>query len=67
MAETDFLRELVRRTGCGLLLDVNNVFVSATNQRMIPMPISTRSRCLSSARSISAATRPMRMRAARRC
>lgn len=31
LAETDFLRELVRRTGCGLLLDVNNVFVSATN------------------------------------
>lgn len=29
--ETDFLREVVRRTGCGLLLDVNNVFVSATN------------------------------------
>jgi uncharacterized protein (UPF0276 family) len=32
-AETDFLSELVRRTGCGLLLDVNNVFVSATNHR----------------------------------
>lgn len=31
MSETDFLGELVRRTGCGLLLDVNNVFVSATN------------------------------------
>jgi uncharacterized protein (UPF0276 family) len=31
MSETDFLRELVRRTECGLLLDVNNVFVSATN------------------------------------
>ena len=31
MSETDFLSELVRRTGCGLLLDVNNVFVSATN------------------------------------
>jgi uncharacterized protein len=31
MSETDFVRELVRRTGCGLLLDVNNVFVSATN------------------------------------
>jgi uncharacterized protein (UPF0276 family) len=31
MTETDFIRELVRRTGCGLLLDVNNVFVSATN------------------------------------
>ena len=30
-SETDFLSELVRRTGCGLLLDVNNVFVSATN------------------------------------
>lgn len=31
MAETAFLAEVVRRTGCGLLLDVNNVFVSATN------------------------------------
>ena len=30
-AETDFLREVVRRSGCGLLLDVANVFVSATN------------------------------------
>lgn len=29
--ETEFLREIVKRTGCGLLLDVNNVFVSATN------------------------------------
>jgi len=32
MAETDFLTEIAGRTGCGLLLDVNNVFVSATNQ-----------------------------------
>ncbi len=32
-AETDFLAEITRRTGCGLLLDVNNVFVSATNHR----------------------------------
>ncbi|TAV47445.1 DUF692 domain-containing protein [Rhizobium leguminosarum] len=31
MSETDFIRAIVRRTGCGLLLDVNNVFVSATN------------------------------------
>jgi uncharacterized protein (UPF0276 family) len=31
IAETDFLREVARRTGCGLLLDVNNVFVSAAN------------------------------------
>ncbi|MEL6619424.1 MAG: DUF692 domain-containing protein [Pseudomonadota bacterium] len=30
-SETDFLSELTRRTGCGLLLDVNNVFISATN------------------------------------
>ncbi|GLK77848.1 UPF0276 protein [Methylopila jiangsuensis] len=29
--ETAFLAEIARRTGCGLLLDVNNVFVSATN------------------------------------
>jgi uncharacterized protein len=32
-AETDFLTEIIRRTGCGLLLDINNVFVSATNHR----------------------------------
>jgi hypothetical protein len=31
MSETDFIRELARRSGCGLLLDINNVFVSATN------------------------------------
>jgi uncharacterized protein (UPF0276 family) len=31
MSETDFIRAVVLRTGCGLLLDVNNVFVSATN------------------------------------
>ena len=36
MSETDFLRELVTRTGCGLLLDVNNVFVSATNLKTSP-------------------------------
>ena len=29
--ETDFLREIVKHTGCGLLLDVNNVFVSSAN------------------------------------
>ena len=29
--EIDFLAELAQRTGCGLLLDVNNVFVSAAN------------------------------------
>lgn len=30
-AETEFLTELSRRTGCGMLLDVNNVVVSANN------------------------------------
>lgn len=31
MRETDFIREVARRTGCGLLLDINNVHVSASN------------------------------------
>jgi uncharacterized protein (UPF0276 family) len=31
MPEHDFLAELVRRTGCGLLVDVNNAYVSSTN------------------------------------
>jgi uncharacterized protein (UPF0276 family) len=31
MAEWEFLAELTRRTGCWLLFDVNNVFVSAFN------------------------------------
>ncbi len=36
MSEIAFLTEIARRTGCGLLLDVNNVFVSATNQGFDP-------------------------------
>jgi uncharacterized protein (UPF0276 family) len=31
LAEWEFLAELTRRTGCGLLLDVNNVYVNAVN------------------------------------
>lgn len=31
MGEAEFLRALSRRTGCGLLLDVNNLYVSAVN------------------------------------
>lgn len=31
MSEWEFMRELCRRTGCLLLLDVNNIFVSAAN------------------------------------
>lgn len=30
-AELDFFIELIRRTGCGLLLDVNNAYISAHN------------------------------------
>ncbi len=29
--ETEFLSEVAHRTGCGMLLDINNVFISATN------------------------------------
>jgi uncharacterized protein len=31
MSETDFIRAVAGRTECGLLLDISNVFVSATN------------------------------------
>jgi len=37
MDEVDFLAEIARRTGCGLLLDVNNVYVSAVNQNRDPV------------------------------
>lgn len=37
MFEIEFLSELALRTGCGLLLDVNNVFVSATNHGYDPV------------------------------
>jgi uncharacterized protein len=35
--ESLFLTELAKRTGCGLLIDVNNVFVSATNLGFNPV------------------------------
>ncbi|MGO4562105.1 MNIO family bufferin maturase [Rhizobiales bacterium 3FA27D7] len=35
--ETDFIAEIVRQTGCGLLLDVNNVHVASTNQQWDPI------------------------------
>ena len=37
MSEVDFLKGVAQRTGCGLLLDVNNVFVSATNLGFQPL------------------------------
>lgn len=36
MEEVDFLAAIAERTGCGLLLDVNNVMVSAVNHRLDP-------------------------------
>jgi uncharacterized protein (UPF0276 family) len=36
-SEIDFIAEVVRRTGCGLLLDVNNVYVASTNQQWDPV------------------------------
>ena len=38
IAEVDFLAEIAKRTGCGLLLDINNVFVSAKNHDTQPLP-----------------------------
>ncbi len=36
MSEGEFIGEIVRRTGCGLLLDVNNVYVSCVNHGRDP-------------------------------
>ena len=36
MDEAQFLGEVVQRTGCGLLLDVNNVYVSSINNQRDP-------------------------------
>jgi len=39
MSEADFLGQVVQRTGCGLLLDVNNVYVSCTNHGRDPVAV----------------------------
>ena len=39
MDETAFLTAVARRTGCGLLLDVNNVHVSGVNQGRDPLQV----------------------------
>jgi len=36
LSEPEFIAEVLRRTGCGLLLDVTNVFVSCTNHHKDP-------------------------------
>ena len=37
MSEAEFIRELVQRTGCKLLLDVNNIYVSSINHGFDPV------------------------------
>jgi uncharacterized protein (UPF0276 family) len=37
MTEWDFLSELARRADCGILLDINNIYVSAKNQGFDPL------------------------------
>jgi hypothetical protein len=37
MSEGEFFRELCRRTGCGMLLDVNNLYVNAQNLGIDPL------------------------------
>ena len=39
LSEAEFIGEVVRRTGCGLLLDVNNVYVSCVNHRRDPCAV----------------------------
>lgn len=36
MSESDFMMSLVAKTGCGILLDVNNLFISANNTGIDP-------------------------------
>ena len=36
MPEWDFINEISRRSGCGLLLDINNVYVNACNHNFDP-------------------------------
>ncbi len=35
--EPDFIAEVIRRSGCGLLLDVNNIYVSCVNHQRDPL------------------------------
>ncbi len=37
MPEWEFLREAARRSGCGILLDLNNIYVNAKNHGFDPM------------------------------
>lgn len=39
MPEGEFLAEAARRTGCGILLDLNNIYVNAANFRLDPLDV----------------------------
>jgi uncharacterized protein len=43
--ETAFLAELAARTGCGLLIDVNNIYVNALNDRLAGNPADPLATC----------------------
>lgn len=45
-SETGFLAELVQRTGCGLLVDVNNIYVNALNAQLAGSTADPLSACL---------------------
>lgn len=43
--EADFLTQLARRTGCGLLIDVNNIYVNALNAQRLDASIDPIASC----------------------
>ena len=71
MTEPEFLRRLTARTGCGLLLDVHNVVVNATNHGFDAHEFVRRStsrawaRCTSRAAASSRGCAPTRIRGLR--
>ena len=44
--ETTFLTELAERSGCGLLIDVNNIYVNALNERLAGSPVEAMASCI---------------------
>lgn len=39
MNEAEFIAQVSRRTGCGILLDINNIYVNGRNHGFDPMPL----------------------------
>lgn len=46
MEETDFLNQLASRTGCGLLVDVNNIYVNALNAQLAGSTVEPVAACI---------------------